>query len=239
VFLNQANPDASKEKTSSLSLKKTHYSRNIQIRSVTMPPLQHFNIKSESAAMKASLASPKASKKRPISFSNTAVLCRTDGYSDEEMTAAWYSRAELKNILFQIKKTLLLMEAGSPKANSDRHCTRGLASLTPEGRALKQRRREEAKTAVLDEQEFQNEVGFPDLELLADLYFEETRVSLAMAISMGRADEEEVVRSTDMRPPPRQSPRNQKPDHCISRSGSVRRMERQDSIRLEFSRRGA
>jgi hypothetical protein len=152
------------------------------------------------------------------------------------MAAAWYSRAELKKILFTIKKNIMLMKAGSPKANSDRHCTRGLGSLTPEGRALKQRRREDAKTTVLDEQEFQNEVGIPDPELLADLYFEETRVSLAMAISMGRADEEEV-RSTDRRPPPPLSPWSQKPDHCISRSGSACMLERQDSIRLEFSSR--
>jgi hypothetical protein len=184
--------------------------------------------------MKSSLASPK----RFISFSNTVVLRRTDSHSDEETTAAWYSRAELKKIQSKIKKTIFLMEAGSPRANSDRHCTRGLGSLTPEGRALKQRRRENAKTAVLDEQEFQNEVGIPDPELLADLYFKETRVSLAMAISMGRAVEEEV-RSTGKWPPPRLSPRNQKPKHCISRSGSVRMLERQDSIRLEFSPRAA
>jgi hypothetical protein len=198
-----------------------------------MPPLQHFNIRSESAVLKSSLASPKASSKRPISFSNTALWCPTDGYSDEEMAAAWYSRAELKKIQSKIKKTILLMEAGSPKANSDRHCTRGFGSLTEEGRALKQRRQEDGKTAVLYEQEFQNEVGIPDPELLADLYFEETRVSLAMAISMGRADEDEV-RSTDRRPP-RLSPRNEKPKLCISRSGSVCMLERQDSIRLEFS----
>jgi hypothetical protein len=36
--------------------------------------------------MKSSLASPKASNKPPISFSNTAVLCRTDGYSPKPGT---------------------------------------------------------------------------------------------------------------------------------------------------------
>jgi hypothetical protein len=207
-----------------------------------MPPLQHFNTRSEeSAVIKSSLASSEKSKKHPISFSNTAVLRCTDGYSDEEMAAAWYSRAELKKIQSKLKKTLLLMEVGSPKASSDRHCTRGLGSLTPEGRALKQRRKEDAKTAVLYEQEFQNEVGIPDPELLADLYFEEARVSLAMAISMGRgAADEEEVRSTGTRwSPPCLSPRNQKPNHRISRSGSVRMVEPQDSIHLEFSPRGA
>jgi hypothetical protein len=188
--------------------------------------------------MKSSLVSPKASNKRPVSFSNTVVVCYTDGYSNKEMAVAWYGRAELKKIQSKIKKTFLLMQAGSPNANCDRHCTRGLESLTPEGRALKQRRREDAKNAVLDEQEFQNEVGIPDPELLADLYFEETRVSQAMANSMGRADEEEV-RGTGRRSPSMSRNQEKPSEHCVSRSGSVRMLERQDSIRLEFSVRVA
>jgi hypothetical protein len=203
-----------------------------------MPPLQHFNIKSESAALRSPPVSRKASNRRPVSFSNTVVVRCTDGYSNKEMAAAWYDRAELKKIQSKIKQTFLRMQAGSSKANSDRHCTRGLESLTSEGRALKQRRREDAKNAVLDEQEFQNEVGIPDPELLADLYFEETRVSQAIANSTGRADEEEV-RSTGRRSTSMSRNQEKPSKHCISRSGSVRMLERQDSIRLEFSVRVA
>jgi hypothetical protein len=45
---------------------------------------------------------------------------------------------------------------------------------------------------LLTKQEFQNEVGIPNPESLADLYFKVTHFSLAMARVVGLADEEVV-----------------------------------------------
>jgi hypothetical protein len=143
-------------------------------------------------------SSPPLRLKRSISFSDTVTFRRIGVLSHEEIEAAWYSRAESKKILSKIRKTIYLMEKRSAKANSDRHCTRGLETLTPEGQGLKQHRRGHARNAVLDEQELQNEIGMPDPELIACLYREESSVSQTIARAVGLADEEEAVRITDI-----------------------------------------
>lgn len=201
-----------------------------------MAPFHRPSLESETATVTSPLASQKVVRNTPlVSFNNTVILHWTNSYSKEDLNAAWYSEAEFQNIKSKIKKTLLLMEACSPKANSKGRCTRGLESVTPDGRRQKQKRRLDAKNAVLDEQEFQKEVGIPDPDLLADLCFEETRVSRAIAISMGCADAEEVLSHKKRRPRQMPSP---KLKHSISRTGSIRMLEREDSIR-KFSTRAA
>ena len=174
------------------------------------------------------------------------VMHRPDPYSEEEMAAAWYSRDELKKLQFKLKKTIVLMLAESPKANSERYCTRGLESLTPSGQETKQQRRRAAWDTVLDEQEFQHEVGIPDPNLLADLYFEECRISLAAAISAGISDEEtaralagkNAVRGGGSKSESTRI-RTILPN-TLSRSGDNRAPQRrQDSIRREFGNRAA
>ena len=125
---------------------------------------------------------------RSIRFRPMVVMHRPEPYTEEEMAAAWYSRDELKKLQFKLKKTIVLMLAESPKANSSRYCTRGLESLTPSGQDTKQQRRRAAFDTVLDEQEFQQEVGIPDPNLLADLYFESTAYSQYLAEVQGARD---------------------------------------------------
>ena len=125
---------------------------------------------------------------------------RINDYTDDEIASAWYDETELDTVISDIKTTLLLIEEeGVAAANSDpERCTRGLESYTPEGQRLKERSRMKAKDAVLDEQEFQDETGIFDPELLADLYYERTRWSEARARVMGRSDEEAVRQGDKM-----------------------------------------
>ena len=140
---------------------------------------------------------------RKVSFLPTVLIRKTihiDDYTDDEIASAWYNKTEMETIISDIKTTLLLTEEeGISAVNSDpQRCTRrGLESYTPEGQRLKERSRMGAKHAVFDEQEFQDETGILDPELLADLYYERTRFSEARARVMGRSDEEAVLRQGD------------------------------------------
>jgi hypothetical protein len=127
------------------------------------------------------------------------------------------------------------MSDGSTKANSQRHCTRGLENFTPEGQALKKKHRKDAINTVLDDQEFQNEVGIPDPESVADLYFKETRFSRAAARVAGLADEEDV-RSLALPVLPLKMPKAE----SLSRSSSIGCTERRGTGGLrEVSSRAA
>jgi hypothetical protein len=117
-----------------------------------------------------------------------------DDYSGDEVAACWYNRKELKAIRLEGRTTVIVMENKNQILDNDRMCSRGLESYTPQGIAMKQFLREEARNAVLDEQYLQygEEDMIYDPEMIADIYFTKTRSAQAMARTMGRADEEWV-----------------------------------------------
>jgi hypothetical protein len=136
-----------------------------------------------------------AAPKPSISF-NPNVLVRLtihiDEYSDEEITASWFCQDELKMIKSELRTTLLLMANGSTMANSERLCSRGLACFTSEGKESKKHRKEEARIAVFDEQDYQFDNDIFDPEEIANAYFEQTRKSQATATVVGFFDQQAV-----------------------------------------------
>ena len=91
--------------------------------------------------------------------------------------------------------------------------------FTKVGQSFKTQRRNIAKSAVLDEQEFQAEVGIPDSDLLARLYHKESQLSQTMARANGLSDEEAVYTRSDRHTA---SQKSAKSHH--SSVGSVRRV---------------
>jgi hypothetical protein len=136
-----------------------------------------------------------AAPKPSISFNSNVLVNLTihiEEYSDEEIAATWYSQHELTRSRSELTSTLLLMANGNAMANSERLCSRGLECFTSEGRAIKKQRKEEARTAVFDEQDYQFENDIFDPEVIAHDYLNQTRKSQATATVVGFFDQEAV-----------------------------------------------
>jgi hypothetical protein len=133
--------------------------------------------------------------KRSISFNPiilTTLIIHRYEYSEEEIAACWYCQYELRRIKSDLRTTLMLMANGSIMRDSEQLCSRGLESFTPEGRAIKKQRREEARIAVLEQQDYQFENDIFDPEVIADACFELTSKSRATATVVGFFDQEAV-----------------------------------------------
>jgi hypothetical protein len=119
-----------------------------------------------------------AAPKPSISFNPNVLVNLTihiDEYSEEEIAASWYCEDELKTIKSELTETLLLMANACIMPSSERLCSRGIESFTSKGQAIKKHRREEAREAVFDEQEYQFENDIFEPEMIADAYLEQTR----------------------------------------------------------------
>lgn len=109
-------------------------------------------------------------------------------FSDEERSAAWYSRSDLRMIKEEAKRTAYLDRAENPL-----ECFRGLEAKTATGARLKRQKRIDARAAVFFEQEMQECDGYSDPEAIADLYFEHTESSQVEAQMLAIRDAAEVT----------------------------------------------
>ena len=154
---------------------------------------------------------------KKVSFHNDVSVRLTpglDSFAEDEIAAAWYSRAELQDIRSGVRNEvkMLTSEVGATASEIE---PRGLESFLPEGLARKQLRREVARDAVLDEQEYQWRRASDDPELLADIYFERTRDSATAARWQGLVDQESVHQDTNA-----MSSAKTPDQHCF-RSGNI------------------
>lgn len=157
-----------------------------------MPPLQRpLNIQERNVSEESTV--DVRSSKKTISFLPQVNIRRTialNMFTQEELAATWYSSAELKRIRTEIKATISDITNGTLNTqDTDAFCLRGLESFLPEGNALKHQHRVAAREVVFDEQELQWANGQYDVELLADLYFYQSRESVEFARVRGLTDE--------------------------------------------------
>jgi hypothetical protein len=106
------------------------------------------------------------------------VLSRGD-YTFSEMFRSYYNRVELSEIKARTKSEARLLENRQLEECTE-VSTRGLEARTAEGLRRKRRNRADAYTAVFDELDKQDEQGFSDDDVLADVYFrhsEEARLA--------------------------------------------------------------
>lgn len=114
-----------------------------------------------------------------------------EDFTQDEKNAVWYTPTEIKEIRSKVRHDITLLATGRlMKNHSSNFELRGLESFLPEGLAVKQLRRRIARDAVLDTQEHQWKKKCNDPELLADIYFDRTRESVATAHVQGLADQE-------------------------------------------------
>ena len=87
---------------------------------------------------------------------------------ESEIDAVWMSPTEYKTIKSGAKTTVLMMMAGEKFHEDDPdYCSRGLEFRTRKGNKIRSANKLKARSAVLNEQELQQEEGFHDPEFIA------------------------------------------------------------------------
>lgn len=107
-----------------------------------------------------------------------------------EREVAWHSAEELQEIKMDAARVVIALRMNTFQETSDT-CAHGLTEKVD--RELVRRRKADALFSVLDEQNAQKEVMEKfDHELLADVYFEATRLNQKLAELRGKQTAEEV-----------------------------------------------
>ena len=115
-------------------------------------------------------------------------------YTQEEVFNSWYTSNEIKAIQFDVRLIIRKVKFGTPlAANESSH---GLEGYTHDGSRMKQLTRENARNAVLYEQEEQRLEHFKDDDELAIVYMEHTYDTTIAAYERGLANEREVAVKT-------------------------------------------
>ena len=143
----------------------------------------------------------KACKTKKVSFCETVRMKRTlhiNDYTQREIEATWYSKADMEPIRREILQTVQLMESGRTADIDDViYCQRGLEFRTEQGARLRQRNKDLSREAVLDEQDFQECSGYSDIEAIASVYVHSTYQCQVAAHILGLTDAK-IIESLNM-----------------------------------------
>jgi hypothetical protein len=117
--------------------------------------------------------SPAPKPIRNVSFDDDGVQFNiypsSDEFSQEEVEAAWFSKAELHSIERGNSYTIFLLE-NRKSINERRYCSRGLEDETEESKREVTERVQAARAVVLNQQSIHREQGSSDPESIAALY---------------------------------------------------------------------
>lgn len=145
---------------------------------------QKASKKKQSRRSKKSKRSSKRRQQRQVSFSNYCDILEIptlDEYSDEEVSAVWFTEDEQNQIFLSVDKTLQRMNKNKA-LKADKYCSRGLECFTTEGEKTKMQRRNLSRQAVLQKQFLQKEdYGSNDPETIARVYAKKSFDSLIEA----------------------------------------------------------
>ena len=164
--------------------------------------------------------------KKTLTFHQRVTVRHTfhiNSITEVEKTAMWYTQTELIQIRANIRHEVALLTAGT-SCHYHQLEPRGLESLLPDGLADKLYHREKARNAVLKEQEYQWDKDMNDADIIADIYFDLTRASVAAARVKGISDHEAVLQQS-----PPVSPKHPSSGK-LYRSGSIASTQRRQPI---------
>jgi hypothetical protein len=126
-----------------------------------------------------------------VAFSDHVRVRRTihfESYTQEERTATWYTKEELRSIREEVNHTVKMYTSGQP-IDKELYSLRGVEYWTPSLAEQRMKNKMVGRDAVLMEQEFQVYMGWNDPERLAKSYQECTYQCQISATMMGAADE--------------------------------------------------
>jgi hypothetical protein len=120
------------------------------------------------------------------------VLSRYD-MTQEEISASWFDRFELRQFKTTAKSEANLLDRGLYYDSRD-SCTRGLECRTQDGSRQKRQRRLNAAAAIFMELDHQEEIGMStDDEAVADVYYNYSQPCLVAAQMIALRDHRDAV----------------------------------------------
>eukprot|EP00339_Tiarina_fusa_P024163 CAMPEP_0116999392 /NCGR_PEP_ID=MMETSP0472-20121206/2111_1 /TAXON_ID=693140 ORGANISM="Tiarina fusus, Strain LIS" /NCGR_SAMPLE_ID=MMETSP0472 /ASSEMBLY_ACC=CAM_ASM_000603 /LENGTH=158 /DNA_ID=CAMNT_0004698793 /DNA_START=141 /DNA_END=617 /DNA_ORIENTATION=+ len=97
-------------------------------------------------------------------------ISKATNYSEEELVAYWGESDEFRLRKQDLRTAVQEWQQGRRMSDNLEFTTIGLLDKIGEGRKEKKKNREVSRQAVLDEQELQDLEGYPDDELLSNVY---------------------------------------------------------------------
>ncbi|CAJ1963534.1 unnamed protein product [Cylindrotheca closterium] len=115
------------------------------------------------------------------------------GLSSEAISNTWYSQAEISATIAENSRACFLLQRSKYLGETDDFCYRGLESIfMPDYRVRRQKVMNDAKDAVMNEQDRQLTSNFFDADLIAATYREAVLYATTIARHRGVRDEEEI-----------------------------------------------
>ena len=134
----------------------------------------------------------KKKQQRKVVFSDDLVQEQTfESWTVAEKSKVWWTQRDLKQFKIDMKKIMRQLAEGKRRNEDDTEdlCSRGLEIRTRVGSARRLHIKEQAKTAIMRAQFFQQREGFNDPMYLAELYGRYSRQCIQAALTRGAADE--------------------------------------------------
>jgi len=128
-----------------------------------------------------------------LSFNQVIEIPSRETFSAEEISSAWYNKADYQAIKRRALQTIQLQRAGN-LVSEDEHCMRGLEGRTNGGYSIVKSNRSQASYAVIDEQDRQDEMGISDSDLLAEVYQSSSLHCKCVAFARALVDAQEVAK---------------------------------------------
>jgi hypothetical protein len=137
---------------------------------------------------------PDCQQQRRVTFNHFVKVERVlhlSEYTDDEMDDTWISRKECEKIRNEIKKLVQIVNDGGTLEENDDTTMRGLEYRTISGCERRSKNKLLARSAVLDEQDRQWEIGEGDPEYISWIY---NTMSYKLAIeAKERGQEDELI----------------------------------------------
>lgn len=128
-----------------------------------------------------------------VTFSNVVIhkeIRHIQDHTEEEKEAIWMAVRDYQIVKAMVKTTVLMMMKGEQISEDDEDfCTRGLEFRTKAGSKIRSRNKLRTRSAVLNEQDQQDEEGYFDPQFIAMTSMEQSRECKENALLRARWDE--------------------------------------------------
>lgn len=117
-----------------------------------------------------------------------------DDYSSEEIQDCWYTASEFSRFRLDICTTVYLHKIDPSRIDGKEYTMRGVEHKMGDSSCRRYCLRSRARSAVLDEQDFQEGIGEPSAERLAALYSVAAKDAVLDALNLAALDQLEAFR---------------------------------------------
>jgi hypothetical protein len=137
----------------------------------------------------------KSNKKKKVSFKSRRTVHTLPQHELVKQEDLWYRQGDSQQIQDENRKLMLMMKSETLRSRMEeqmKHCSRGLESLSVEGKRRAKDNRRECFAVVLSIQQVQIMQGNPNPESIAKAYSRSCISALKCARIMGQLDEQYV-----------------------------------------------